>query len=145
MASPPAGIPARLSLTQVLLCGAVVVTMSMGIRHGFGLFLQPLAMDRGWSRETFAFAIAVQNLAWGLFGPLAGMVADRCGAFRMLVLPMAFDLREPALASDAGAPSGSTGSYDVVWWIVVALGVFAAVVKRPVRETPIMRPMPQAA
>ncbi len=71
-------------MTQVLLCGAAVVTMSMGIRHGFGLFLQPLTMDRGWSRETFAFAIAVQNLAWGLFGPLAGMVADRFGAFRVL-------------------------------------------------------------
>jgi predicted MFS family arabinose efflux permease len=70
---------------QVLLCGALVVTLSMGIRHGFGLWLQPITMDRGWSRETFAFALAVQNLAWGLAGPLAGMWADRFGAFRVLV------------------------------------------------------------
>ena len=62
-------------MTQVLLCGAAVVTLSMGIRHGFGLFLQPLTMDRGWSRETFAFAIAIQNLAWGLAGIFAGMAA----------------------------------------------------------------------
>ncbi len=41
----------------------------MGIRHGFGLWLQPITMDRGWSRETFAFALAVQNLAWGIAGP----------------------------------------------------------------------------
>jgi hypothetical protein len=45
-------------MTQVLLCGAVIVTLSMGIRHGFGLWLAPTTMDRGWTRETFAFAIA---------------------------------------------------------------------------------------
>ena len=72
-------------MTQVLLCGAIIVTLSMGIRHGFGLWLQPVTMDRGWSRETFAFALAVQNLAWGLAGPFAGMLADRFGAFRVLL------------------------------------------------------------
>jgi MFS family permease len=78
--------PARLSMTQVLICGALVVTLSMGIRHGFGLWLQPITMDRGWTRETFAFAIAVQNLAWGLAGPFAGLLADKYGAFRVLVV-----------------------------------------------------------
>jgi MFS family permease len=77
--------PARLSMTQVLLCGAFIVTLSMGIRHGFGLWLQPITMERGWSRETFAFAIAVQNLMWGISGPFAGMLADRFGAFKVLV------------------------------------------------------------
>jgi predicted MFS family arabinose efflux permease len=75
----------RLSMTQVLLCGAAIVTLSMGIRHGFGLWLQPITMERGWTRETFAFAMAVQNLAFGLAGPFAGMVADRFGAFRVIV------------------------------------------------------------
>ena len=72
-------------MTQVLLCGAAIVTLSMGIRHGFGLWLQPITIDRGWSRETFAFALAVQNLAWGLAGPFAGALADRWGAFRVLI------------------------------------------------------------
>ena len=72
-------------MTQVLLCGAAIVTLSMGIRHGFGLWLQPVTMDRGWSRETFAFALAVQNLAWGVAGPIAGGLADRFGAFRVLL------------------------------------------------------------
>ena len=73
-------------MLQVLVCGAMVVTLSMGIRHGFGLWLQPITMDRGWTRETFALAIAVQNIVWGLAGPLAGMAADRWGAFRVLII-----------------------------------------------------------
>ena len=72
-------------MTQVLLCGAAIVTLSMGIRHGFGLWLQPLTQSQGWSRETFALAIAIQNLAWGVAGIFAGMVADRFGAFKVIV------------------------------------------------------------
>jgi len=70
---------APLSMSQVLLCGAAIVTLSMGIRHGFGLWLQPITQTQGWSRENFAFAIAIQNLAWGLAGIFAGMVADKFG------------------------------------------------------------------
>ena len=112
MAPPATAKTAPLSMTQVLLCGAAVVTLSMGIRHGFGLFLQPLTMDRGWSRETFAFALAIQNLAWGLFGPLAGMVADRYGAFRVLLvggLLYAGGLVTMALATSGLAFTGSAG------------------------------------
>ena len=71
-------------MVQVLAFGAAIVTLSMGIRHGFGLWLQPITQAQGWTRETFAFAIAVQNLAWGIFGIFAGMVADRFGAFRVI-------------------------------------------------------------
>ncbi|MEY4710788.1 MAG: hypothetical protein RIS88_238 [Pseudomonadota bacterium] len=77
--------PHRLSMLQVLACGAAIVTLSMGIRHGFGLWLQPVTQAQGWTRETFSFALAVQNLTWGLTGIFAGMLADRFGAFRVLV------------------------------------------------------------
>ncbi|MEO8022633.1 MFS transporter [Polaromonas sp.] len=77
--------PSRnLSMAQVLICGATIVTLSMGIRHGFGLWLQPITQAQGWTRETFAFALAVQNLSWGVFGIFAGMLADRFGAFRVI-------------------------------------------------------------
>ncbi|NBO40988.1 MAG: MFS transporter [Betaproteobacteria bacterium] len=70
---------------QVLICGAVIVSVAMGIRHGFGLWLQPMTQDMGWGREDFATAIGVQNICWGVFGIFSGMLADRFGAFRVMV------------------------------------------------------------
>ncbi|MBK8070677.1 MAG: MFS transporter [Ramlibacter sp.] len=77
--------PRNLSMAQVLACGAAIVTLSMGIRHGFGLWLLPVTQAQGWTRETFSFALAIQNLSWGVFGIFAGMLADRFGAFRVLI------------------------------------------------------------
>jgi predicted MFS family arabinose efflux permease len=71
--------------TVVLVFGGLVLMLGMGIRHGFGLFLQPMSLDLGWGRETFALAIAVQNLVWGLSQPFAGMLADKHGAGRIIV------------------------------------------------------------
>jgi MFS family permease len=109
----------------------VIVTMSMGIRHGFGLWLQPITVDRGWSRETFAFALAVQNLAWGLAGPFAGALADRWGAFRVLVvgsLLYAIGLVVMAVAATGTAFLGGAGlvlgmaqaatTYTVVYGVI---------------------------
>ncbi len=99
-------------MTQVLLCGAAIVTLSMGIRHGFGLWLQPITMERGWTRETFAFALAVQNLAWGIAGPFAGALADRFGAFKVLLgsaLLYAAGLILMAPATSGLAFTGSAG------------------------------------
>ena len=77
--------PKNLSMAQVLICGAAIVTLSMGIRHGFGLWLQPITQDQGWTRQTFALALAIQNLSWGFCGIFAGMLADRLGAFKVLI------------------------------------------------------------
>ena len=104
--------PKHLSMVQVLVCGAAIVTLSMGIRHGFGLWLQPVTAERGWNRETFAFALAVQNLAWGLAGPFAGALADRWGAFRVLVagsLLYAAGLATMGLATSGAGFLGGAG------------------------------------
>ena len=73
------------SPTVVLVCGGIILTIAMGIRHGFGLFLQPISHDLGWGRETFALAIAVQNLVWGATQPFVGMVSDKYGAARVVM------------------------------------------------------------
>ena len=75
----------KLPLQQVLLVGALIVTLAMGIRHGFGLWLQPMTQANGWSRENYSIAMAIQNISWGFFGIFAGMVADKFGAFRVII------------------------------------------------------------
>ena len=72
--------------TVVLICGALVMTLAMGVRHGFGLFLQPMTLAHGWGRETFAFALAMQNLLWGVTQPFTGLIADRYGAGKVLIV-----------------------------------------------------------
>lgn len=69
----------------VLLCGGIILTLALGTRHTFGLYLQPMTFDLGWSRQTFAIALAIQNLVYGLATPIAGMIADKYGAARVLV------------------------------------------------------------
>lgn len=69
-----------------LACGALILLLSLGIRHAFGLFLQPVSMAQGWGRETFAFAMALQNLVWGASQPFTGMIADRFGAKPVVVV-----------------------------------------------------------
>ena len=75
----------KLSTSQVLIAGAMIVTLAMGIRHGFGLWLQPMTQANGWTRENYAFAMAIQNISWGFAGIFAGMVADKFGAFKVIV------------------------------------------------------------
>ena len=136
-------------MTQVLICGAAIVTLSMGIRHGFGLWLQPISQAQGWSRETFSFALAIQNLVWGVAGIFAGMVADRFGAFRVVIvggLLYALGLVGMALATTPLAFGGAAGlliglslagcTYAVIYGVIgrnvpadkrsVAMGIAAA-------------------
>jgi predicted MFS family arabinose efflux permease len=70
----------------VLVLGAAVMGTSFGIRQTFGLFMGPITADLTISREVFGFAVALQNLLWGLTQPLAGMVADKFGSVRVIVL-----------------------------------------------------------
>ena len=69
----------------VLICGGIILTISLGTRHSFGLYLQPMTLDLGWSRQAFAIGLAIQNLVYGLATPFAGMVADKFGAARALI------------------------------------------------------------
>ena len=70
----------------ILLGAALILALSLGVRHGFGLFLAPMSAEFGWGRGVFAFAIALQNLVWGLAQPFAGALADRLGAARVVAI-----------------------------------------------------------
>lgn len=68
----------------VVACAGLAMTIVLGTRHGFGLYLQPMTLDLGLSRETFSFAIALQNLFYGFSQPLTGMITDKFGAARVM-------------------------------------------------------------
>ncbi|MEN3366640.1 MAG: hypothetical protein V7606_3914 [Burkholderiales bacterium] len=72
-------------LKTVLIAVGLVLTIAMGVRHGFGFWLQPISQAHGWTRETYSLAMALQNLLWGVFGPFAGMAADRFGTARVVI------------------------------------------------------------
>ena len=146
------GISVKPSLTmqQVLIYGPLMVTLSMGIRHGFGLFNLPITLANGWGRETFALTIALQNLIWGAVQPITGALADRYGAFKIMLaggILYALGLAGMAISTDAlnftiagglliGLAQTAT-TYSVVYGIlgrnvsadkrVWAMGVVAAV------------------
>ncbi|MDA0664295.1 MAG: MFS transporter, partial [Proteobacteria bacterium] len=75
----------RPGATIIIACGGLVLLLSIGIRNSFGIFLQPISAELGWSREVFALTLAIQNLFWGLSQPFAGMIADRYGSGRVMV------------------------------------------------------------
>ncbi|MCC7328038.1 MAG: MFS transporter [Burkholderiales bacterium] len=103
--------------TVVLVCGGLILTLAMGIRHGFGLFLQPISSDLGWGRETFALALAVQNLVWGATQPFAGMLADRFGSAKVIVIGGVCYVLGLVLMANATAP----------WLFVLTAGVLIGV------------------
>ncbi len=71
---------------MVILCGGLIFFLAMGIRQTMGLFLHPITTDLGWSRETFALAIAVQSLIYGFVQPPVGMFADKYGSGRVIAV-----------------------------------------------------------
>jgi MFS family permease len=70
----------------MLICGGAILAIAIGLRLAFGLFLQPVSQAHGWGRETFALAIALQNIVWGLAQPFLGVVADKYGARKVVVM-----------------------------------------------------------
>lgn len=107
------------SARNILISGSLILAVSLGLRHAFGLFLQPVSMANGWGREVFGFAIALQNLVWGVAQPFAGMLSDRFGAGRVIVVGTVLyllGLAGMALASAATAFTLAAG-------VLVGLGL----------------------
>ncbi|CAG2140968.1 putative MFS-type transporter YhjX [compost metagenome] len=101
----------------LLLAGGLVMGLALGARHVQGLFMLPIITDRGWTRETFAFAMAVQNLTWGLAQPFTGMVADRFGSARVMLAGLALYAAGLFLMAQAATPAA------FVWSAGLCVGV----------------------
>jgi predicted MFS family arabinose efflux permease len=107
----------RNTATPVVIAGALILSAAMGIRQTFGLFVDPIALDRGISLSTIAVAIALHNLVWGFAQPFAGAAADRYGAAPVVGFG--------ALAFAAGltlAANASTG-----FLLVIGMGLLVGV------------------
>ena len=68
----------------IIICGCGIALLSFGPRSSFGFFVQPMSREFAWGRDVFGLALAFQNLLWGLGQPIAGAIADRFGALRVI-------------------------------------------------------------
>ncbi len=111
--------PAWQTPLVVIAAGCAIALVGFGVRSSFGIFLEPMTVARGWDRETFALAMAIQNLLWGAGVPVAGAFADRFGPTRVLVVG--------ALVYCAGvigfAGAETTSALHLFGGILVGLGV----------------------
>ncbi|MEC8629133.1 MAG: MFS transporter [Pseudomonadota bacterium] len=76
--------------SPVLIAGCLVIMVGFAIRASFGVFQIPIAEDFGWMRAEFSFAIAVQNLAWGIGQPIFSAIAERFGDRKAIILGALF-------------------------------------------------------
>lgn len=75
------------SLLSIAIASAcVLLALNFGLRSSMGFFMAPVSAEFGYGREVFAFALALQNLCWGLFQPAAGAIADRFGTVKTVMM-----------------------------------------------------------
>lgn len=72
-------------ITPVLIGGCIIIMIGFAIRASFGVFQIPIAQEFGWLRSEFSFAIAIQNLAWGIGQPIFGAIAEKIGDRKAIV------------------------------------------------------------
>lgn len=124
--SPGPAAPSR-NLWLMVLAGGIVMGLALGVRHVQGLFLLPVTMDRGWSRETFAMALAVQNLTWGVAQPFTGMIADRFGSAKVILGGLVFYALGLAGMAHAATPAAFMWSAGICIGIALSGTAFAVI------------------
>ena len=75
----------RRAMILLLVLSGTIISICMGLRQSLGLFMRPMTLDIGVSAASFGFAIALQNIVWGISQPFVGALADRYGARPVLV------------------------------------------------------------
>ncbi len=117
--SARAAVPVWRTTGFIIFCGCLISVIAFGIRSSYGLFNQPISAAHGWGRETFAFALALQNLVWGLGLPVAGMLADRFGPVKILAIGGILYGAGVALTAVSSTPL----SLDITAGVLVGLGL----------------------
>ena len=105
-----------------MVAGCLIALITYGVRTSFGLFTEPLSLARGWDREVFALAIAIQNLLWGIGQPIAGGLADRFGVRRVLAGGAVLYAAGTALMATSTTP----GSLYLTGGVLIGLGLSGA-------------------
>lgn len=113
--------------------------LALGVRHVQGLFLIPVSIERGWSREVFSFALAVQNLVWGLAQPLTGMIADRFGSAKVIAGGLVFYALGMLFMMQADTPLAFVLSTGVCIGIALSGTSFGAIYGTLSRIVPVER------
>ncbi len=111
----------------VIVSGCLVAMVNFGVRSSFGLFTAPISEAHAWPREVFSFAMAAQNLLWGIATPIAGALADRFGAARVLMVGAVLYALGTALMAYADGPVLFTMGGGILVGIGVALSSFGIV------------------
>ncbi|MGU7780174.1 MFS transporter [Burkholderia sp. PU8-34] len=110
-----------------VLAGGLIMGAALGIRHVQGLFLAPVTLDHGWSREAFGLALALQNLVWGVAQPFTGMIADRFGSPRVIVVGMLLYALGLVTMAHAASPGLFTVGAGLVIGMALSGSAFAAI------------------
>ncbi len=121
------------TLFPILIATSVILLVGFGIRASFGVFQVPVAETFDWPRSDFSMAIAVQNLAWGIGQPLFGMLAEKYGDRKAIILGAVTYAAGLMIAAHAGTPFGQIMSSGVLVGLGVAgtgFGVILAIVGR---------------
>jgi len=93
-----------LKVLIAMVCGGLILSLSMGIRQSLGLFMEPMSHGLGWNIGIFSFALAIQNLLWGLGQPFAGAIADKFGSGRTLAAGGVLYAVGLVMMANAGSP-----------------------------------------
>lgn len=123
----PAVEARRIAPWGAIVAGCTIAMLTFGPRSAIGFFQLPMITEKGWSREDFALAIAVQNLLWGAGQPIFGAVADRFGTARVLVLSGVLYALGLLVTAYAPTPLWLTVGAGVLVGLAVAAGSFGIV------------------
>ncbi len=111
----------------VLTFGTAILCVSFGLRQNFGLYMAPISTDLGWTRETFAFAVAMQSLVWGVSTPVFGWLADRYGPAKIVAVGGALYAAGLYVMSRATVPIDATFGIGVLTGLAMSMTGFPVI------------------